>query len=479
MKLLLLLCCFALAHPFYAQYDFKKVQTKLDKSYAGMGLSLTRVNFGKRIQSQDSWFGFNLLTDGLEAKLDFGQVLLSEPDPFSGFGDELSDPVFANRISSGFHFYLGANLPLSGLAFGSQNSFWKVARFHPNFTIGMGSYNFRQNNNWEAKDGFHYIGLGFSGRVRLPLFSFEPFINWNFGIQTGDNFDAFRYHCINTGVILRLDGLKQLLNPSLVSVNTTNVAVSNIRSDSYTTTAYSTVNGSTVKTTTTHTTTSADFRVSTSKVGIQAIDPLLGITPKFSFNSIRTGNYIPRGWIAGLGVHARGGAGYFGLNAEFGNIGHGTRMENINKKRNKKVNRKITGAEGSFNSFMMYADLGYDISPLLLSLLGTTREDDRSITSFSSIIFGYSMGFYTVGNQTYASTTGEGYIDNYLNNNAHLERDYNTDPALSKGGYLGGFFLGVEVGVLEFRVQGFRFKRAPLANNRYFTLAYTIPIGRN
>lgn len=468
-----MLCCHILV---FGQLDFKQVQNKLDKAHSGIGLSFTRVNLGKRIKSDQNWIGFNMYTDALEAKLDFGRVLLSEPDPFSSIGESLGEPIFYNRYTTGFNFYIGGNFAISQLGLGSQNSFWKVKRFHPNFTIGMGSFNFRQENQWNIKDGFHYIGAGFSARIRLPLISVEPFINWNIGIQTGDNFDAFRYHCINTGLIFRLDGLKQLLNPSLISVNATTVSVKNIESNSYTTTSYDVVNGSRVKTTTKHTTTTANYNVSESKVGIQAIDPLAGFTLRFGMNSIKTGTYIPRGFFGGIGFHGRNGPGYIGVNIDYGRIGHGSRMQELDKKTNKKVDRKVRTSMGSFNSFMMIADIGYDVSPMILGLLGTVREDDGSNTSFASMILGYSFGFHTVGKQAYDEIFGAGAITNYLNNNPDLERSYQTDPAMSKGGYLGGFFFAVEIGVVELRVQGLRFAKAPLANNRYFSLSYSIPI---
>ncbi len=459
-----------------AQQSFKDAQKKLDANHCGIGLEVFKPNFGDRVRTENNWIGFNFLVDGFETKLGFGELLLSEPDPTVGFGDKPNPPIFTDRESYGGHFSVGVNLPFSKLRFGNQSSYINVKRLHPTFSFAMGGYRGWEKQDRMTKDAFYYLGAGLGARLRLPVLTIEPFINTNVGFHGGSNFDAFKWFVINTGVVFRFDGMKQFLSPRLVSVPTTNYKVSNYTSSSYTTVHYENRGGQRQRVETIHTTSSADVSVSNGSLGIQDIGTFTGLALKYSFNNYKRSLYIPRTWLGGIGVHGRSGAGFAGINLDFGKIGHGSQLEDPDKKWFRKVSQHYEYGKGTMNTIMAYCDIGFDISPGLLAMLGMVRNDDGSATSFASIIAGYSFGYAYVYNQQFDDEeTAVSRYNSIFNAWGAEEPTFKNDPRESKSGYLGGWFLGIEVGVVSFRVQGFSFRRAPLANNRYFTLAFRIP----
>ncbi len=463
MKNILLLL--ALVGEFaYGQSSYKENQRKLDLNHTGIGFELVRPNFGSRIMTEQRWFGFNFLADVLDARFSFGEVLLSEP--VLGFTDGKPAPVYANRYTYGANYYIGALFPISGLRVGNQVSSLNVKRIHPVLGIGFGGTTFKQKSNQNIKDAFYYLGVNVGARLRLPIITIEPNISFNVGIHTGDNYDAFKWYSIMPSLIFRFEGRKQYLDPSLVTVGMQQVSVSNYRSKSYESTYYRS-DGTRMKRTTTYS--SADVKVTPGSVGIQDIGPFAGVGLKYSMNGIRKTDYLPRGQMFGGVLHIKGGPLYTGFTMEGGRIGHGSEIDN-SKSWFKKVENNEDYAPGTYNNFQTFFDIGMDISPALLSVLGMVREE-TSATSYSSVIAGYSFGYAAVFNQQFDNETT---ALNELDRINELTK-YN-DPRLGKGGFMGGWFLGIEIGVLSFKAQAYKYRNAPLANNTFYSLAYRIPI---
>lgn len=448
----------------YSQSDYSKNQKKLDLNHTGIGFELIRPNFGPRIMVEKNWVGFNFLADVLDARFSFGEVLLSEP--VLGFTDNKPAPVYAGRYSYGANYYIGALFPFSNLRAGNQVSSLNMKRIHPVLGVGFGGTTFKQQSNLNLKDAFYYMGVNLGVRLRLPVITIEPNINFNLGIQTGENNDAFKYYSVMPSVIFRFEGRKQYLDPSLVSVPSQQVSVSNYRSTT-TERTYTRYDGTRMKETTTYS--SADVKVTSGTVGIQDIGPFAGIGFKYSMNGLRKSDYLPRGQLLGGVIHAKGGPLYMGFTMEGGRIGHGSEIRNPDKWF-KKVDRNEDYAPGTYNNFQTYFDLGMDISPALLAVLGMVREETNA-TSYSSVIAGYSFGFAAVFNQRFDNETSALNELNTIN-----ERTKFNDPTMAKSGYVGGWFLGIEIGVLSFKAQGFKYRNAPLANNTFYSLAYRIPI---
>lgn len=477
MRVLTIICVvFFSLKSFFSQADensvYKENQKKLDLNHSGIGFELVTPNYGSRIKTETKWLGFNFLADCFEVRLSFGKLLLSEP--YLGYSPKpLPTPVYAGRYAFGRDFSIGANVPITNFRIGAQRSSIDMLRAHPFFTFSAGNSSYREvNNSLLAKDNLYYLGLGTGMRFRMPLITLEPRVGFNFGIHTGDNYDAFKWYFVSTGLVVRFNGRKQLLDPKLVSVPTQNFSVSNYRSKSTTSTYYSTQSGRTYKNTVTSTYSSADVQVSRGTVGVQDIGPLMGVGAKLSLNSFKRESYIPRGWLLGAVAHARGGLAVMGVNIEAGKIGHGSEAKK------KKVDRSQTYGMGTMNTVQGYVDIGMDISPLIMSMLGVIRQDDGAATSFASITAGYSIGYAKVFNQQFDNPGAPAIYDSKLYYATPEERTYANDPALSKGGLLSGFFLGAEIGVVSFRVQGFKYRRAPTANNTFYSVAYKIPLGR-
>lgn len=461
-----------LAAPLHAQdkESFRKNQKLLDGNYGGIGFELTTPNYGDRIRIDESWVGFNVLADKFEFRWVFGKALLSEPEPEFGFGDKLPPPRFGYRFAAGSDVSVGGSFPFTGLRFGAQNNSLMVGRIHPVFNFQFGKATFREQNTSGRKDGFWYTGVGFGARLRFPIVSVEPSFRANIGFQTGDNFDAFKWFSLGPSVIIRFDARKQKLDPTMVTVPTNNWSVQNYSSSSSSRTYTTYQGGRTTKVTETTTVTSYDVKVTKGSVGVQDIGSFLGIGPKIAINNYFASNYIPRGQLIGVGMHGRSGPGFFGINIEGGTIGHGSVLEDSDAIR-KGADDKENFGMGTYRSFQMYADIGFDLSPFLMSVLGVTREESNA-TSFTSVVGGYSLGYAFISNQQFQNNFAE---QSYTDPSLVAESIYNL-PSQGKSGYLGGFFLGIEVGVVGFRVQRFHYRKAPLANNTYFSITYRFPL---
>ena len=473
IKYVIAILIFGLASSLSAQSDrsaYRANQKILDKNHGGIGLEILKPSFGNRIETENNWIGFNILSDIFETRLSFGEVHISEPEPLIGFGDDLPPPRYEGRYAYGGSFSLGLNTPISSIRIGAQRSSTFVFRAHPTFSFFAGGTTFIEKNDRSRKDSYYFMGTGMGFRLRLPLLTIEPNISVCAGIPTGTNFDATKWWSVQSGIIFRFDARKQLLDPKLVSVPSTSYSISNYRSSSSQSVHYRN-DGTKVTSTTTYS--SADVSVSSGSIGVQDIGALGEVGIKYSINNFKSRGYIPPGRLVGVNFTVRGGPLLLGYNLEFGEVGHGTELSKPEKWARKVSEGESRGA-GSFQAFQTYFDIGFDASPALLSMLGVVMQSSDA-TSYFSIVAGYSIGYAGMSNQTFDN---ESSSLQFYGNEPDAEATERTDPRLSDGGYAGGFFLGAEVGVVSFRIQRMRYRNAPLANNTWYSLAYHIPLGR-
>ena len=450
---------------------FKELQKKIDNQHAGIGFEFYKPRFGKRIIVNEPWVDFNMLTSCFEAKVGFGEIEL--PEPVLGFNDEYV-AVYKGRKAFGSHLYFGINAPFTGLRLGAQNSSIMKARFHPVITWGIGGYRTWEYNS-DKQSTMYYSSLGFGARLRLPLATLEAGINWGAGFSTGDHSDEWRYHTVKPYIVIRFDGRKQRLDPRMVTVGATAYHVENFNSKTTKSTGYSTVNGKTYKTETTTTYSSADVVVNKTKVGLEDIGPFFGIGPKLSINNYRRRHYIPATTM--FGAVATGRAGWMVMNLTFegGKLGHGTTLEGESWKEQVDDNDDFGAGTLKVNQF--YFDLGLDISPALTAMLGLVRDDDGSVTTFNAVTAGWSIGHAIIGDQAFANAGAGSQFDALLLANPDVAPEL-IDPRASGSGRVQGWYLGVEIGVVAFRMQRLKYKNAPLANNTYYSLIYRFPLGR-
>lgn len=468
MSKLIVIAVVCISFVSYSQSKFKSFLLDADdyeagNEYFGLGLEVSRPYFGKRTKVESNWYGFNLLAGFLEAKLSFGQAQFSEP--IIGFGDGTNTPRFSGRTAFGTDFTLGVNAALPSI--GRYDFEYK--RVQPTIAMSLGGTSFIESKNRGNSGTFYHFGVGIGARIRLPLMTIEPGIRFNVGLYShnGDN-DALKYGSIIPSIIFRFDSRKDFIDGESVSVKASTYSVSNVKSKSNTRSNY---RGNT-KTTTTTTTTTANVSSSSGSVKVLDIGDFVAIGPKFGFNSFKTKHYMNRGWIAGVNLTARKSVFLGGLNIEYGKMGHGTEIKNEASRLYKRVDRsiKINGDE-RFTTFQAYADIGVDITTIPLSLLGLVREFSGT-TNLTALTLGYSVGFAGVNNDKYSSD---------LANSSPLPDDQTkfNNILLNKSGLVSGFFLGLEVGVVSFRAQGFKYKNAPLLNNTYYSIAYRIPLHNN
>lgn len=175
-----------------------------------------------------------------------------------------------------------------------------------------------------------------------------------------------------------------------------------------------------------------------------------------------------------IGLHSlvRGGPFVAGLNVEGGRIGHATLMDstdpNDKKYRLRKLNKNHNYASGSLVTVNTMFDVGIEVNHYLLGFLGMIA-DEHNFTSYLSFNAGYSGGISVVSGQRF---------DDHDVAVAQLagvrEPNRYNDARESKNGYVGGWFLGCDIGNVSFKTQWYRYKGAPLANGLMMSIGYRV-----
>jgi hypothetical protein len=187
--------------------------------------------------------------------------------------------------------------------------------------------------------------------------------------------------------------------------------------------------------------------------------------------------YIPAGKLFGIAMEGRAGGADFGITFEGGRVGHGSELEAKDKSEGKykrKLNRFETAGTGTLNVLNAYLQIGVDISPILLAPLGIVIEKGES-TSFFSVSAGINVGGHLAWNQHFDNPSIQTFYDYEIVADQSKAKEKFIDPSKAKAGYLGGFYLSVQVGAMDFKFTNYRYYGAPFASTCMFSLAYRIP----
>ncbi len=450
-----------------AKKKYRAFQHQLDRQHCGMGIELSSPVLGSSFTTGERWFGFNILADIAEIRFGFGRTQFSEPE-FGAFGG----PIITTDMHTKYMSF-GVNLPLKFATLGAQGSFIKQFRGHPFIAFSGGAMRFKPElgNSYSGRQ-IIFMGAAPGYRLRIPLGSIDVGFNVNLGIRDGLG-DGFFSLTTGTFVAIRLDALKSKLDPEMVQLSFAHAHMSNVDIESKTYLKDFSPSG--YSTYTTETTTKYDIVASSGRMGFQNIGSFFGVGPRIGINNLASEVYQPRGLVYGLSAHSRASIMYLGLNFETGTMGHATLMKQDGDGYEKRIEKIHSWGKGTFNTTRVFGDVGIDITPLLFVLSGTAVSGYSDITSFSSLMFGLSFGQAFTGGQKFDDPGASARYDQY-HLNFPIEQSYHNDPRLSESGFVGGWFIAIELGALEYRLQHFRFKKSPLANNKVMSVCYRIPI---
>lgn len=457
-----------------AQSIFGKDKT--DKEHGGIGLEINRPNFGKYSGAESNWYGINILSDMFEARLLLGKIGMNSSE-YAGFSNtKLPVPTTYGNSHHGANLSVGFSAPISSLGVGIEKNTLKTFRLHPFIGANLGAYSFWARNQFTTKqDYFAYLGFRPGVRARLPFVTVDFALNMELGLYSGNGNlkKPVRPFVISPSLVFRLNSQKAGLNLSSKRVGTTQTS---FRETGRRTTSDVKYNGN-VKTTTTTTHIKGVRTTSRGSMFVQDMGTFLAVGPVVAFSNPRRNDFQSASVLHGGNITLKSSALYLGLNVLAGKNGHGSTMkEPLTKKRT--VDRKDTFGRGSYSAFNAFMDLGVDISPLAAALFGFSR-DESNATPYFAMQVGLSLGVSKMGSQKFAnpsSTVGINY-DQLLIKNKEA-KEYRIDPRQAGFGKMGGWWLGIDVGVVSFKMRSLTHKKSPFANNRFFELAYKVPLGK-
>lgn len=440
----------------------RKIEHKLDKSHGGIGATIYMPQFSPNVSTPTPWYDVNALFDVTELKFGFGTSFFKDNNGFL-------------REDFGTHIYAGVNYPITLGAFGRQKSPLIVYRGHPVLAGGVGVYNFREKTKPSARfnDRVWYLGINPGYRFRFPGASIEANFNMNLDFAGKNKISVDGLHKRFTfypSVTVRLDALKWYYNPKMVQVEGTMTTTSNHRSSSYR-------SGNYIYTITTY-----DVTVSPITMGIQDIGFHVGVGPKYSFMNPARSNHIPTSNLFGVAAESRLAILDASLVIEGGKIGHGGLLEMKNKTKKVPYKRKLNKNEtttglGTANTFNFYGQAGIDITSMILSLAGISISKG-SATSYLGLTAGVNFGLHHTWNQEFVNPSDAFTYDQRLVQNNGEAKEKFIDPRKGGFGYLGGFYISMQVGALNFKITNYKYYGAPFASTTMFSVAYRFPIYR-
>lgn len=454
--------------------QFADNQEEIDNNYGGIGFKYSRPTFGKATSHEAGWFGFDLVGDFIHLNYSVGKIRIEE-----NFFDGIQN-YSVGDIHNGREMAIGALFPIPAINFGYQANYLLGLRGHPVAGIDFGQYKFWRTRDVNSTANIWFLRPTVGYRLRLPVVSVEVGVKARLGADLSFDDNLEKGLGVESYFTLRFDAFKMFLAPNTVTTEARKESLSNIKTSTTSTTSRRyTPSGVYDRTTTTRTTT-ADVNVSSTTFGYQDIGNILGIGVRYGFNNFRREPFINRGNLFGVGAHYRRGMMTLGLNIDGGRVGHGSGLDRSKDGFKNRLDPNATFANGYINTLNTTFDVGFDISDFIIGLSGTFTEKESYITSYFAATVGYSAGFSTIlGDQQYDEN-----LD--LEEKADFKEEWSSLPGKedekfyeaseSKSGYLGGFYLALELGALQAKVQRLKYSKAPLLNNTWFTLTYRVPI---
>lgn len=437
-----------------------KREFKSDLLVSGVGVNLSKPDFGRFQLTNGRWVGADVLYSFINVNFSQGSYLL---DPaadgvlFPSLNTDNWNEIRASR------FNMGINLPLPFLAIGSYQGPNRVLRLSSFIRANAGVHRFFTTGTSRPERSFS-AEFAPGVRLRIPYASVDlamsiTKIGGDFASGTATAFRGSNSLQVYPSLTLRFDGLFDGMQKGITYSD--GATFSGTRSESKR--RYTDVSGQRME----ETTVTYTGKVNPVRVALLDIGTYGGLGVKVARSGMRNRNYLDPGTLVGLSILFRNGIMVGGFNVEGGRIGHGSELETWKDGHRRQLKTTATYGMGSLYTVNFYGDFGVGINNLFYAAMGTVVADDVS-TPFSAISMGVSFGAHMVGGQEFNHP--EEALARY---DATTEKaTHFTDPRESKGGLMGGYFFSWDVGNTSFKAQWYRYRRAPMANGLMFSVAW-------
>jgi hypothetical protein len=453
---------------------YSENQKKLDKSTSGIGIELSSVKYGENYQHVN-FNKIDLRANIFEFKIGIGNCYYRSP---------LTEIIYNTQVSN---WSLGVNYPISALGIGKANS-TKGIRLLPFLSADFGHSKFfepARNNKFATA---YHLSIAPGYRIKIPYFIIDIRLNttWNILTQTlytGSTFvnnnniyvkdKSFKNFNFTPTISFIVDGLFSKFNPKNSIISGSIAVYDNVSEQKYyTTETYDSQTGKMEKDGLYKTETTYQYHTENITLPISDIGAFIGIGPRLLYRQTSKNSYRMPSLLGGFGVHARIKLFSLDINADKGTAGFSSQ---VNPDRTILIN-DING-KGTFNVTNLTANIGVDLGPLLLALVGVIAKRNGETPFFSingGLIYGYSfLNSYKYNDEDY----GKSY-QLYFNANPDKSTIFNN-AALNKSGNIHGWYIGADVGAIGFKYEYNKYTNAPLARCGYYTISYKYPLLRS
>ncbi len=408
----------------------------------------------------------------------------------AGIGDAyyystLSKTTFNTEVKT---WSLGVNYPVSALGIGRANSTHGI-RLLPFIAADFGRSVFRDYAGDRKPASSFHVTVAPGYRLKLPYFIVEARLNatWNnltetdynpktvYMTSSGDllkekSFKAFSF---TPSVSILLDGLFSKFKPEHSRISGSMAVYDKVTSkDFYTTETYNPRTGKMEKDGLYKTESTYEYHVEHVTLPINDVGAFIGIGPRLLFKPASANSYHMPSLMGGFGAHARVKLFSFDINADKGSAGFASQA-----KTNGKIMKTETLAKGSFDMTNVTANVGIDLGPVLLGLVGIIAKRNGE-TPYFNINGGYIFGYSFIGAYRYNNVIAGQSRQDYFNTHPDERTVYN-DAASNTSGLIHGWYIGADVGAVGFRYEFNTYKNAPLARCAYYAISYKFPLLRS
>lgn len=361
---------------------------------------------------------------------------------------------------------LGVNLTIKKLIRGNRTLDVKGFLFVPSI-----SANFTQMKVWKFND------TRVRGLKIAPMFSFQfPFV----GIDAKCNFD-FRQNkspnikpfSIYPEISIKFDGLFHVLDPEDIYVGrwinkyyfgTATQIGSNLYRIDYHVVKY-------------------EFDRYAKSIGV-----ISAFGPRYTYKNF---SYAGSTKMFGLAYFLRTGALGIDAYADIGKLGFASEALNENKvgysetmnKRNisletDKFDKKNSSSKGYFNAKRLGVNFSFDLYNMINPLGNAGGHDANLPTSMLRTYLGIGGGYVFLSSPHFNSTEGEAAANKTFNDRFDLAPVSENHAKFSKNTRFISIHAGIELGVIQIKVEHCYYKQAYLASLSSITLGYMLPYNR-
>jgi len=244
------------------------------------------------------------------------------------------------------------------------------------------------------------------------------------------------------------------------------------KKDYYATETYNSQTGRTEKSGLYKTETTYEYHAESITLPVSDVGAFIGVGPRFIYKPVSKNSYRMPTVMGGIGAHARISALSVDINVDKGTAGFSSQANSDGK-----ILKSDTQGKGSFGMTNLTANVGVDLGPLALALLGIVAKRTGQ-TPYFNVCGGFIYGYSFINNYKYNDQkVGQDY-QNYFAANPDKRTIYN-DASSNKSGIVIGWYIGAEVGAVGFRYEFNKYKNAPLARCAYYAISYKYPLLRS